>query len=191
MSPQVAPAPSIVPINDHLTEEQFGELIAASSSTSEPGIARAEAHLRGCEQCATELSSLRECLCLFREASTAYANDQLRSVPKVVLPARRRLLFFPRLQPAYMAAAAAAIILAALVPLQLLHRHAPHPLPAAAATVATAPMESDDALLEDVNSEVSASVPSSMQALADPTDSAATTSTGIETSTQNPDQRKD
>ena len=41
----------------HLTEEQFGELIAASAKTA-TGTVPAEAHLQDCEQCAAELASL-------------------------------------------------------------------------------------------------------------------------------------
>jgi anti-sigma factor RsiW len=174
----------------HLTEEQFGELIAASARTSPAETPLTEAHLLSCEQCAAELASLRECLSLFREASTAYANNELRRMPQVSLPARR-LLLFPALTPAYLALAAAAIFLAALLPMQVLRQRAPQPVPAVAARVADAPSESDEALLEDVNSEASASVPAPMQALADPTAGASSTSTGTETPVQNSDQRKD
>jgi hypothetical protein len=173
----------------HLTEEQFGELIAASAKTA-PDAAPAEAHLQGCEQCAAELAGLRECLTLYREASTAYADRELRRIPQVKLPARRPLLF-PALEPAYWAVAAAAIFLAALLPMQSLRRHAVQPPPAVAASAANAAVgtESDEALLEDVNREESASVPAAMQALEDP--SASTTSAGSETLKQTSDQRKD
>lgn len=172
----------------HLTEEQFGELIAASAKGA--GSAPAEAHLRGCGQCAAELASLRECLTLYREASTAYADRELRRIPQVKLPARRPLLF-PVLESAYWAAAAAAIFLAALLPMQTLHRRTAQSAPAVAASAAnvSAGSESDEALLEDVNREESASVPAAMQALEDP--SGTTTSTGVETSNQTSDQRKD
>lgn len=183
MTPHLASEAGIIPVDGHLTEEQFGELIAESPGTNTERVTAA-AHLRDCEQCAAELASLQECLSLFREASTAYANRELRGVPRVVLPARRRLLFFPGFKPAYLAAAAA-LVLAALLPMQLLHRRAPHPAPAVATKAAPAAAESDEALLEDVNDDVSASVPASMQELADPTG----TSTGIETSNQNPEQR--
>jgi hypothetical protein len=172
----------------HLTEEQFGELIAASAKAA-ADIAPAEAHVRGCEPCAAELASLRECLSLFRDASTAYADRELRRIPRVKLPARRPL-FFPSLEPAYWAVAAAAIFLAALLPMQTLRRHAVQPAPAVAVGAANASVgtESDEALLEDVNREESASVPAAMQALEDP--SGSTTSTGIETSNETSDQRK-
>jgi anti-sigma factor RsiW len=195
MTPELAQQPDTTtrrPIGEgHLTEEQFGELIAASAKTAAADTSPAEAHLRSCEQCAAEIASLRECLSLFREASTAYADRELRRMPQVTLPARRPLLF-PVLPPAYWVAAAA-IFLAALLPLQTLHRHAVQPATAVAADASSAPVgsESDEALLEDVNREESASVPTPMQALADPTDGASSTSAGIETSNQTSDQRKD
>ena len=194
MTPQLALKPGIIALPDpsqiHLTEEQFGELIVASASSTDTSVTHAEAHMRCCEQCAAELASLRESLCLFREASIAHANDELRRMPQVSLPARRPL-FFPALGPAYLATAAAAIFLAALLPTQVLRQRAPHPASATAASVANAPAESDEALLEDVDSEVSASVPAPMQALADPAAGVASTSTGVETSVRNSDQRKD
>jgi hypothetical protein len=176
----------------HLTEEQFGELIAASAKTAAVDSSPAEAHLRSCEQCAAEIANLRECLSLYREASTAYADRELRQMPQVKLPAHRPLLF-PALEPAYWAAAAAAIFLAAMLPLQTLHRHAVQPATAVAADASSASVgsESDEALLDDVSREESASVPTPMQALADPTGSASSTSAGIETSNQTSDQRKD
>jgi anti-sigma factor RsiW len=175
----------------HLTEEQFGELIASSAKATAAETSPAEAHLRSCEQCAAEIASLRECLSLFREASTAYADSELRRVPQVVLPDRRPLLF-PVLEPAYWVAAAA-IFLAALLPMQTLRRHTAQPEQAvvAGAPSAAAGAESDEALLDDVNREESASVPAPMQALADPADGASSTSTGIETSISTSDQRKD
>jgi anti-sigma factor RsiW len=174
----------------HLTEEQFGELIAASAKGAGTDTAPAESHLQDCGQCASELASLRECLTLYREASTAYADRELRRIPPVKLPARRPLLF-PVLESAYWAAAAAAIFLAALLPMQTLYRRANQPAPAVAAGAANASVgsESDEALLDDVNREESASVPVAMQALEDP--SGSTASAGVETSNQTSDQRKD
>jgi hypothetical protein len=196
MTPELALQPDTTarrPIGEgHLTEVQFGELIAAPAKSATADSSPAEAHLLSCEQCATEIASLRECLSLFREASTAYADRELRRMPQVKLPARRPLLF-PMLEPAYWAAAAAAIFLAALLPMQTLLRHTVQPATAVAADASSASVgsESDEALLDDVSREESASVPTPMQALADPTDSASSTSAGIDTSDQTSDQRKD
>jgi len=185
MTPQLVSQPVIVPpaiiAAPHLTEDQFGELIAPSAETANSSLALAEAHLISCEQCAAELAGLRESLSLFRQASIAYADSELRRLPQVSLPARPT--FFPALQSAYWAAAAA-LVLAAFLPTQMLRRHALLPSPSYAATVADSPVESDEALLNDVNREVSASVPDPMQALADPTSSV---DSSVPTSTQRKD----
>jgi hypothetical protein len=174
----------------HLTEEQFGELLSTSAREPAANGSLAEAHVQSCEQCAAELTSLRECLLVFREASTAYADNELRRMPQVTLPARRRR-FLPVVEPGYWVLAAAAIFLAALLPMQVLRQHAARPAPAVAASTSSATAESDEALLEDVNREESASVPAPMQTLADPTDTVSSTSADIDTSNQTSDQRKD
>lgn len=174
----------------HLTGEQFGELMAGTTEAAGGELALAEAHLLMCEQCAMELASLREAICFYREASNAYADEELRQRPRWILPARRST---PRsLAPAYWVAAAA-MLLTALFPLQLMRRHSIAPAAASVSSVAASDAgrdtQSDEALLEDVNSEISASVPTSMQALADPSDDASTAS--IATSDSTSIQRKD
>jgi anti-sigma factor RsiW len=163
----------------HLSEDQFGDLLASSAG---PRLAFAEAHLLDCDQCAAELASLRESLSLFRQASNAYADNQLRRLPPVALPARGVLS--PALQPTYWAVAAA-IFLTAILPLQTLRQHTFHAAPAVSAGMPQSASLSDEALLQDVDSYTSASVPAPMQALADP--GFASTTTTI----QNPVQRKD
>lgn len=185
MTPQLAYQPGIVPRTAHLTEDQFDELLAASSRTSAP-TSPAEAHLLSCEQCAAELASLRESLALFRQASTAHADHELRQLPQMSIPARRPLLT-PTAQTTW-AFAAAATFLVALLPMQSFRQHNLQPAPAVAASVASSSAESDDALLEDINQELSASVPAPMQALADPTAiSSATTAASVSTSGQRKD----
>ena len=167
------------PNNHHLTEEQFGELLAPSTEKSDRALA--EAHIASCEQCSAELASLRDSLSLFLTATGAFAENEFRRLPQWSPPREpaRRPLF----QPAYWAAAAA-LLLAALLPLQMFHRHSPEPPAVVVVTTPDRPAESDEALFESVNSEISEAVPSPMQALADPTSS--TTS-----SLQNSTQRKD
>lgn len=184
MTPQLALVPNnTAPANPHLTEDQFGELLASSSRTSETSAA--EAHLLACEQCAAELASLRESLSLFRHASTAYANDQLRQMPQMSIPVRRPLLS-PAAQTTW-AFAAAATFLIALLPMQPYRQAALQPASSTVASTVSPATQSDDALLDDINQEVSASVPTPMQALADPTASSVTTAASVSTS----DQRKD
>lgn len=169
--------------NQHLTEEQFGELLAPSAETpaANPDRAFAEAHIASCAQCSAELASLRDSLSLFRQATEAYAEKEFRRMPQSSasrMPIRR-----PVLQPAYFAAAAA-LLLAAVLPLQMFHRHAKPAPPAIAVTTPDRPAVSDEALFESVNSEISEAVPTPMQALADPTSNATS-------SVQNSTQRKD
>ena len=185
MTPQLALVPkTAAPVMQHLTEDQFGELLAASSRT--PGTSPAAAHLLACEQCASELASLRESLSFFRQASTTHADHELRQLPQMSIPARRPLLT-PATQATW-AFAAAATFLIALLPMQSFRQHTLQPQPAVASSAASATAESDDALLDDINQEISASVPAPMQSLADPTAiSSATTAASVSTS----DQRKD
>ncbi|MDP9049232.1 MAG: hypothetical protein M3O31_00705 [Acidobacteriota bacterium] len=167
-------------VNDaasHLTEEQFGDLLA---STVSPELGSAEAHLLACDQCAAELASLRESISLFRQASNAYADNELRRLPPVALPARG--ILSPALVPTCWAVAAA-IFLTAILPLQSLRQHPLHAAPAVSAGISESAV-SDEALLEDVDNYTSATVPSPMQALADPGFSSTITN-------QNSDQRKD
>lgn len=170
-------------ITPHLNEEQIAELVAASprqlrelsrNPDQDPSLAAIQAHAAECAECAAEIASLRESLALFRDASSAYADAQLDHMPVFRPPAQRPVLR----QPAYWATAAAAVLLAGFLPLQTHFRQrekAPAPvLPAEIAQHAAPPSESDEALLEDVTRELSATVPAPMEALADPTGSAST-----------------
>jgi len=91
-------------------------------------------------------------------------------------------------RPAFLLAAAAMLLTVAL-PLAMRHQHE---AAYAAAMVSSAPahsIESDEALLEGIDRDLSASVPAPMQSLADPTASATTASTTTSVST--PAQRND
>jgi hypothetical protein len=156
----------------------------------------ARAHLLACPQCAAELAHLRASLALFRDATSAHADQLLRHIPRVSLPSRS---YHPALESAYWITAAA-MGLAVLLPMKVLHNHALQSTPASAAGVAVTEPQSDEALLDDVNTAISASVPASMQALDDPTGAspisaqASTASqapalTQAQTQAQNPDQR--
>jgi hypothetical protein len=128
------------------------------------GESAVEAHLLTCEQCASEIERLRETLALFRETSVAYARnvsaESTATQPRSwIAPARRPL------QPAYLVAAAAMLLTAVLLPMQL--RRPAEAVPAAVNRTA-APAVSDEALLADIDNDLSKSVPASMQALDDP-----------------------
>ena len=158
------------PSTPHLSEAQFGELLAAPAKAAASALTPAEAHVLTCHQCAAELANLRESLALFREATTSFAIDQLRQMPPVVLPARR--VVSPALRSIVLACAAA-LVLAAFVPMQVLHQRSQEAARRAASANAAPRIqhyaaESNEALLDDVDQAASASVPDAMQPLANP-----------------------
>lgn len=183
MTPQLTPQSNFASSgHTHLTEDQFAELLAASAPAADSDSALVEAHLLSCKQCASELATLRESVALFRHSAIAYADSELRRMPQISLPRRR--FFSPALEPAHWIAAAA-ILLVALLPMQISRQHVLQQRSTTAAAVANNHPESDEALLDDVDRYTSASVPTPMQALADPTTSVSTTTT------QSSAQRKD
>ena len=176
----------------YLTDDQMNDLLG-SPAGSDPV---AELHLQTCAACTEELASLREALALFQQASTDHANHELarlRSLDRPaypVLPTRR-----PYSQALFWATASA-VLMAAILPLEM-HWQRNLSTPTGAAAVASPnTTESDEALLEDVNSDLSRSVPASMQALDDPTGTAGSSSatsadTLTQSDTQTATQRKD
>ena len=176
----------------HLTRNQLSDVLFEDASP--PDIAPADGstlalststnnavheHLSHCLICAGELASLRHTFSSFRDTSIAFASrEQLRARLHPVAPADAAQRSF-LLQPRYWAAGAAAALLLAVLPLGLQHRQpAPQAAPAVATPAPATPaqpvqsIESDEALLNDINQQLSASVPTAMQPLADPTASA-------------------
>jgi len=190
----------------HLTGAQMEALLTAPSNAvtlaqpesqylslpSSYDSAAAEAHLLLCPACAAELDHLRDSISLFRQASSNHASRELNNLQPLSLPTRS--LLFPALQPTHWFAVAATLLIA-LLPLQSFR---PHPIQSAPAeaysALDSAEHQSDAALLDDVDREASASVPTSMQALADPTEeesSDLSVQTPTNAPTQTPDQGKD
>jgi hypothetical protein len=160
----------------HLTHEQLCDLLLADSSQQpEDQSGVVQDHLRACLICSAELKNLRDSLSRFRDASISYASQQ-----SAQLSARRSSIAPPQhylTQPLYWAAAAA-IVVAAIFPLSMNRQRAAAPIAAQTTfaagqagqtTQARQTRESDEALLEDIDQELSADVPSPMEPLADPT----------------------
>jgi hypothetical protein len=217
MTPQTHIAPHADLTRAHLSAEQMEELLASSAFVSSYSVipqnavreenavilaqpespllslsplAAAEAHLLLCSACAAELANLRDSLSLFRQATTNHAAQELRGLPPLNIP--NRSLLFPALQPAHWFAAVAMLMIA-LLPVQTLRQRSQQPVTSVAASTAPDPaqLQSDAALLDDVDREVSASVPTPMQALADPTQSEDSASVSLQNSVPASDQRKD
>lgn len=168
----------------HLTDDQMSELIASGMSTD-----AVEAHLDTCAVCAAEFASLREALSLFQEASVACAD---REFGRMRTPERLLSPMLPAKRPyaqTLVWLAASALLIAGILPIERRWQRSAPVAPAAAAVSSPAP-ESDEALLEDINQDLSRSVPASMQALDSPT-GASTSQTAIQTSPQTSTQAKD
>lgn len=160
----------------HLTEEQFGELAERGTLS---GNTAAQAHLHACQQCSAELNNMREALALFRETTSAFAEREFARTRHI--ETTRFVPLHRTFSPAFAWATAILLMVGAGLPLSLRHK-----TPAVATThhtTAAAPAQiSDEALLDDINREVSASVPASMQALEDPTGSTSASATDAQNS---------
>ncbi len=185
MNPQLNLQLRDVPLSSgHLTDEQMGDLIASGVFSGET-----ETHLDTCPACAAEFASLRDALSLFQEASVACAD---REFGRLRTPQRPIFPMLPAKRPyaqTLVWLAASAVLIAGIVPIE---RHWQRSTPAApvAAVVSSPAPETDEALLEDINQDLSRSVPASMQALDSPTGASAS-QTAIQTGTQTSTQRKD
>ncbi len=162
-------------MSPHLTHEQICDFILdLAPHPLSSDFAVLQQHLANCPACTAELESLRGSISLFREASTACAHQQLAEfhANNTALKPRPHSFF----HPIYWATAAAMIV-AAAIPLTLHRPSQPPSAPATTVTTSATATQSDEALLEEINQEISAPVPSSMKPLADPTDTAATAQT--------------
>jgi hypothetical protein len=155
----------------HLTNEQFVTLLIS------PGAGHP--HLRSCELCASQLEGLRSGIGDLRDASVVAAERHYRAAVRDQA-ARQRTHRHPRLA---WAATAAAAVLFISAPFASRLRTPVHP-PIAVATV-DAPVNpasnlsslSDDQLLNNIDSDLSASVPSPLL----PLESTSTTASTKET----------
>jgi hypothetical protein len=154
----------------HLTHEQLCDmLLARSPHPLSSDFAAMQAHLGTCPACTAELTSLRTSLALFREATVSYSQQHLTPLHANAVPTVPKTAI-----PIYWAAAAVLCIAAAL-PITL-HRQTPSAPAASTSTTKPANLaQSDEALLEEINQELSAPIPSPMRPLADPTASSAAT----------------
>jgi anti-sigma factor RsiW len=153
-------------MSPHLTHEQLCDFVLdLAPHPLSSDFAALQQHLANCPACTAELASLRGSISLFRDTTTACARQQLAEFHASNTLTPRPHAFF---HPIYWATAAAMIV-AAAIPLTLHRPIQPPPVPAATVTTAAPAVQSDEALLEEINQEISAPVPSPMQPLADPT----------------------
>jgi hypothetical protein len=161
----------------HLTHHQLCDLLLDPPTQQNNG--EAQDHLRNCYACSAELATLTASLSGYHDAAHAVAQRNFITLPRVApapLLGHRSLL-----HPVYWAIAATALVIA-ILPFTA-PRRTPllQPQPTRAVTPAAASTESDAALLEGINEDLSVSIPPSMQPLADPT---ASTSSATDSTTQ-------
>jgi anti-sigma factor RsiW len=181
----------------HLSHDQLCDLLIDSAAPSNPGDAPAtqagalahdavHAHLSACPRCAAEYFALEAALSNFGHATIGFAESQLAllHIASPTQPAATLRGLALRARPARYArplnwALAAAVFAAAVLPIAAHHRISPgHPgVPAVATIQSHAPAadsaarsnpQQDEALLEEIDNDLSASVPTAMQPLADP-----------------------
>jgi hypothetical protein len=171
----------------HLSHQQICDLLFANQCGAADVNLGSEheahqQHLDACLICASELSLLQTSVTGFRDVSIALADRALaRQTRSNLLSARQSSNFFT---PTFFWAATG-ILFAAVLPIGLLNQNLnpflkPHAVAPIATTASVAPVhtvESDEALLEDINQDLSASVPSAMQPLADSATDSSSSST--------------
>jgi anti-sigma factor RsiW len=152
------------PTARHLSDEQLYLLLEDPSSAG----ASAQTHMSSCIACQSEFAALRASLANFRAAATGYAAGQAPvhapALARRVAVSSSRSSWMPR--PVWAASFASAVAVLG-VSLALMH---PHPVTRAAGTptVVTSPAvpeESDEALLDGIQRDLSTSVPPSLEPL--------------------------
>ena len=153
----------------HLTDEQMYDLLDPAANTV------AQPHLQNCGKCQAEVANLRESLANFRGAVTHFAAEE---TPKFAPAVARATSWFvaPKVWAASFATATALLAVSIAV-LHPVHNN-PAKNVADAAPKAVLTNESDDALLDGIQQDLSTSIPPSLEPLAVP-------ATSSETSTHN------
>ena len=146
----------------HLSDADLAAVLEGEPS------ATAAAHLASCRSCTAELAGLREALSSFRRASIHLAADQPLFFSRPVA-ATRVVTSHARL--AWGMSLATAVVVAGA----LLHPHHPEVVPTAnpavQAQVETQSAEADKALMQNIDSDLSAPYPPSLDPLANPNSS--------------------
>jgi anti-sigma factor RsiW len=158
----------------HLTEAQLHDLLSAKSNAA---ATPAQLHLADCMQCQDDFASLEQSLANFRVAATNYALLNTPPRPAIGRSAHRSFFAVRRI---VWATGLASVLAVTGVTLSTLHKQAPPSTPPVPTAAAQQPV-SDEALLQDIDSDLSTSVPPSLE----PLDTTTTASEQTTTSTSN------
>lgn len=155
----------------HLTDDQMYDLLEPAANAPTPS------HLQNCPECQAEFATLRESLLNFRRAATNLAAAAAPTRPPIA--ARVPSWFFGAKVWAASFATATAVLAVSISVLHPVHMGAGASTSAAVSTPQSAVTgESDEALLDGIQRDLSTSIPPSLEPLAVPAASS-------ETSTQN------
>src|ERR1700692_800584 len=146
---------------DHLSAwEQEEYILNQGTEQQSPHVLR---HLAECVACRADVARLEHGLSIFRSTAVEWSSQCLASRPQQLQPVPLRRLPITAMRWGFAAAVPLVLLLLALLPLHLFHLSTPqitHP-----AVQISAAQISDDALLEQVDEQVSVAVPSSMESL--------------------------
>jgi anti-sigma factor RsiW len=146
---------------DHLSAwEQEEYVLNQGTEQHSPQVLR---HLVECAPCRAEVARLEHGVAIFRGAAVEWSSQCLATRPQQLQSVPLRRLSITAMRWAFAAVVPLVLLLLALLPLHLFHLSSPqitHP-----AVQISAAQISDDALLEQVDEQVSVSVPSSMESL--------------------------
>jgi anti-sigma factor RsiW len=120
-------------------------------------------HLVECTACRAGVARLEQGIAVFRSAAVEWSAQSLASRPQQLQSVSLRKFSISAMRWGFAALVPLVLLLLALLPLHLFHsssRQATHP-----AVQISAAQISDDALLEQVDEQVSVTVPSSMESL--------------------------
>ncbi len=145
---------------DHLSAwEQEEYILNQGAEQQDPKVLR---HLAECGACRAEVARLEHGVAIFRTAAVDWSSECLATSPQRLQSAPLRRLPILAIRWTFAAAVPLILLLLALLPLHLFHLSGPQTHPA---TQISAAKISDDALLEQVDEQVSVDVPSSMESL--------------------------
>ena len=146
---------------NHLSAwEQEEYILNQGAEQQDPQVLR---HLAECVACRAEVARLEHGVAIFRSAAVEWSSQCLAAHSQRLQSVPLRRLPIIAVRWAFAAAVPLVLLLLALLPLHLFHLSGPritHP-----AVQISAAQISDDALLEQVDEQVSVAVPSSMESL--------------------------
>jgi anti-sigma factor RsiW len=146
---------------DHLSAwEQEEYILSQGTEQQSPQVLR---HLAECVACRAEVARLEHGLSIFRSTAVEWSSQCLASRPQQLQSVPLRKLPITAMRWGFAAAVPLVLLLLALLPLHLFHLSTPQ-ITRPAVQISGAQI-SDDALLEQVDEQVSVAVPSSMESL--------------------------